>query len=176
MDIVKTINSIVEINPSRWKEYKKLRLEALKNNPEAFGSDYSDSLKYPISHWKKGLVDSEKGLSGKLFFCEHYGKLVGLIGLVFFEGKKLHHRAKMVAFYVSPGFRGKGIGDSLIKHALNYLKKLKHITKIESAVNDGRVESLHLQLKNGFKVIGRAHREIKIGKRYLNQTLLEKLV
>ncbi len=32
------------LSPERWKEYADLRLEALKNDPLAFGSSYEEEL------------------------------------------------------------------------------------------------------------------------------------
>lgn len=38
---------VVTLQPSKWQEYKNLRLLALKEEPQAFGSTYEENAKRP---------------------------------------------------------------------------------------------------------------------------------
>lgn len=47
--------------PNDWQIYKDLRLRALKDSPDAFGTTYHDACKYPESLWQARLENvSEK--------------------------------------------------------------------------------------------------------------------
>ncbi|MBI2011554.1 hypothetical protein HYS91_02180 [Candidatus Daviesbacteria bacterium] len=51
---------IIKLNPNRWEEYKELRLQALKENPEAFGSTYEEAADKPDKEWKSRLEKVQK--------------------------------------------------------------------------------------------------------------------
>lgn len=38
---------IIKLPPERWNEYKTLRLRALQDDPQAFGSSYAKEVAYP---------------------------------------------------------------------------------------------------------------------------------
>jgi hypothetical protein len=38
---------VIELPPDRWREYRALRLAALRSDPIAFGSTYEESIAYP---------------------------------------------------------------------------------------------------------------------------------
>ena len=51
---------IVQLSPSAWPVYKKLRLEALQNDPQTFGPSYQETLAKPDSYWQGRLETAEQ--------------------------------------------------------------------------------------------------------------------
>ena len=43
--------SIRRIDSAEWKEYREVRLRALKDSPDAFGSTFEESIMYPDDAW-----------------------------------------------------------------------------------------------------------------------------
>jgi len=43
---------MVQLAASEWMDHKTLRLEALQNDPQAFGSCYQGALEKPDSTWQ----------------------------------------------------------------------------------------------------------------------------
>ena len=72
----KTDFTIRHINPADLQVFRELRLEALKNHPSAFGSDYEETLLQPQSYWEKRLTFQAD--EQDLFFSEHHGQPIGM--------------------------------------------------------------------------------------------------
>jgi len=67
--------TIRHINPADLQVFRELRLEALKNHPSAFGSDYEETLLQPQSYWEKRLTFQADEQA--LFFSEYHGQPIG---------------------------------------------------------------------------------------------------
>ncbi len=122
--------------------------------------------------WQKKIADKNQ----KMFFAFDGKKLIGMFGVNFFTQEKLNHRAKAKAFYVAKEYQGQGVGSRLMEAVVAYVQTKKHIVKIDSSVNVGQEASLRVHLKCGFKKIGLAHKEMKVGKKFYDQHVLEKLM
>ncbi len=48
--------SCVKLDLSRWEPYQELRLEALKSDSSAFGSEYEEELNYGKEVWQSRIV------------------------------------------------------------------------------------------------------------------------
>jgi len=49
--------------------YRELRLEALRNHPEAFSSDYETALAKPMSFWTQRLRFNDPDNGAMLYFA-----------------------------------------------------------------------------------------------------------
>ena len=55
---IKGLHFMIEIKqlpPERWQDYQKLRLEALKADPIAFGSSYEEEISRPEEFWRNRI-------------------------------------------------------------------------------------------------------------------------
>jgi ribosomal protein S18 acetylase RimI-like enzyme len=158
--------SITKLDESRWQDYRSIRLEALKNAPLAFGSSYEDSLKNAEADWRR--------LIKNVIFAMDDGKPIGLIAYVQNDRTKSKHICGIYSVYVSENHRGKKIGDSLMAAAMNEIKKLGGITKVELTVNPTQKNAKKLYKKYGFKVTGRKKMELYLDGKYYDELLMEK--
>ncbi len=105
--------SIISLPPQRWREAKRLRLEALREEPAAFASSYEDELAFRDEVWRTRLTSAFERDGNLTFFAEVDGKLVGMAGAGWSSKAKLRHVAEVYSVYVSPGVRGRGIATRL---------------------------------------------------------------
>lgn len=94
--------------------YKALRLEALQNYPEAFGSDYEAEKDRPVEQYAIRLKSEQASTFGAF----HEGELVGVVTIVCLEPVKMKHRANLFAMYVTPRARKQQVGRQLVEEAL----------------------------------------------------------
>ena len=102
--------TIISIPKTRWKEYRDLRLEALKNYPPMFGSLYEDEVKFKEKEWTYRM-DSDHS---EMLFALDDDKLIGTVAYFREPRKTQNHIANIVGMYVKKEYQRKGIGKKLL--------------------------------------------------------------
>ena len=85
------------------KIYREIRLRALKEDPEAFGSTYAQSLQRSIE-WFAERIKSKPDGSFTLGAFEQK-QLIGTVGLGRSDGENFAHKGVIWGMYVAPEFR-----------------------------------------------------------------------
>lgn len=147
--------------------YWELRLEALQNSPEAFGTSYEEAIlrDNPIERVKDNFKVKENYTFGA--FEQH--TLIGVVTLLQESTLKMRHRANIFAMYISPKARGKGIGKALMEMAIEHAKESEEIQKINLSVVSSNKAAKNLYLQLGFKVFGTEEMALKIGDTYYEE-------
>ncbi|PRZ12629.1 ribosomal protein S18 acetylase RimI-like enzyme [Laceyella sediminis] len=149
--------------------YRDVRLRALQESPEAFGSSYEEETQWTVAQFAEKLaVTPERWMLGAF---DGKGKLVGVIGWYRGARLKIRHKSHIVAVYVEPEHRGKGIAKQLLSQAID---RVRTETDIEQRAESGR--GLCRFMPYGF-----AYRKISVSKsgsgasmeRRLNRFFLE---
>lgn len=78
-ELTKAVNIIV-LPPERWREAKRLRLEALREESAAFASSYEDELAFRDEVWRTRLTSAFERDGNLTFFAEVDGALIGMAG------------------------------------------------------------------------------------------------
>lgn len=141
---------IVTLAVDEWPAYKQLRIEAVSDSPQAFGSNREQQLTHPDSFWQKRLEDAALGQGQWLLFARCNGALAGMIGA--YQDEETPQEATVISVYVSPSARGRGISTLLMRAILDELRKAG-IQKAWIGVNIEQKAALHLYLKSGFQVV-----------------------
>jgi ribosomal protein S18 acetylase RimI-like enzyme len=157
---------IRKLPPDRWREYRDLRLEALKREPSAYGSSIEETKKLAEKEWRKRIKS--------VLFALSDDRPVGMIVYVFNQGLKSRHIAEIYGFYVSADYRGQGIGTGLLERALSLIQENKRVIKVELAVNPEQRAAVKIYRKAGFAVSGRTEKELKVGRRFYAMLFMEK--
>jgi GNAT superfamily N-acetyltransferase len=139
--------------------YRELRLEALRDHPEAFSSDYETYLAKPMSYWEARLRFDEPDNSVMLFFAAHEQGLAGMCGVAFSQARKTRHSAYLVSMYVRPGWRGLGIAGELIAACLDW-SRAQGITVAKLGVAAPNTPAIRCYARAGFQVYGLEPRAI----------------
>ena len=137
---------IITLPPEDWPKYRAVRLEALQNDPQAFGATYKDDSAKSESEWKSRLENP----NNIYVFAQDQDNdtLVGMMGAFKKEGDVWY----VVGVYVNSQFRGKGISTQLIEHLLEKFKQ-KNGKNIELMVNINQASAIALYKKFGFEII-----------------------
>ncbi len=92
------------MQPDDWAEFRALRLRALQDAPDAFGSTAAEAERLTEGQWRHRLG------SRMTIAAESGGTLVGLAAGTTEEPPG----AELVSMWVDPAWRGQGIADALV--------------------------------------------------------------
>lgn len=129
----------------------QLRLKALLDHPNAFGSDYASSKESGPSYTERGYFDG--GINSLFAAFSPGGELIGQAG-TFAEVGKRSHIAHIISVYVHPDHRGHEIGSDLVQQCIDHLSSFSAITSIRISVNAANVSALRIYERLGFKAWG----------------------
>lgn len=159
---------IRQLTSSDAEQYWALRLEALKQNPEAFSSSYEEAItrENPIDQVIRNFQDSYT------FGAFENNKLIGMVTLLQEKSIKLRHRANIFAMYVTPLKQGTGVGKALLTEAINKAKTIDEIEKINLTVTASNVKAKNLYTSLGFKTFGFEEKALKIDGFFFDDELM----
>lgn len=167
---------IITLPPERWREAKRLRLEALRAEPAAFASSYADELAFSDDVWITRLTSAFQRDKNMTCFAELNGELVGMAGANWSTREKLRHVATIYGVYVSPAQRSKGIASQLMGALLDDLSALPQLEKVSLTVNGAGEPAIRLYERFGFQRVGRARRELYVGGHYYDLLYMERFL
>ena len=162
---------ITTLSKNEWKQFRDIRLEALKNDPLAFGSTYKEGLQKTDEEWQLPLTKE----TSHLLFAKDGDEVIGMIASYQDEGEKCKHVAYVWGVYVRELYRGKGIAKKLFEVLFEKLKAL-HVIKINLNVNTTQEHAKRLYESLGFETVGTAHKEMYINGGYYDEYLMEKIL
>lgn len=157
--------------------YRALRLRALRQDPEVFGSTYAQEAARPLAVTQArlqvpdnatfGAYESEgdgAGSSG--------GTLVGIVTLIRQDGAKDRHKTEMVGMYVAPEARGRGIGRLLVQALIARAQATAGVEQIHCTAVTTNAAALSLYRTLGFASYGIERHALKVGDQYWDEELL----
>lgn len=138
-----------KLDKSDWENYRDIRLEALKEDPSAFGSRYEENRDKDSLYWMERLASSS-GSNGKSFFYAVLddNNFISIGGAYQDENNEWN----IIAIYTKKEFRGLGAGALLFNKILEELKNRK-IKKVFLRVNTKQEPAVALYKKFGFKIL-----------------------
>jgi GNAT superfamily N-acetyltransferase len=104
------IRQITEADAAAWWA---LRLRALRESPEAFGSTYDEAVGRPLAvAARRALPDPDA--PDNFTLGAFAPELVGFVGFEREEGRKNRHKGSIWGMFVAPESRGRGIARDLL--------------------------------------------------------------
>src|SRR6266567_2080710 len=149
-----------------------IRLRALRDDPESFGSSYEEILERGIAGATQSLRKRDTAPDDVTFGAFDGETLVGIAGFRRGEEVKKRHKGVIWGMYVPREMRGKGIGKALLEAAIAHAKTLPQLEQINLSVVLTSREARHLFISLGFETYGLERRALKLRDRYFDQELM----
>jgi len=151
--------------------YRDIRLEALRDNPEAFGSSFEAENAQPAS-WFSDRLGSSTVLG-----AFRGSELVGIAGFAIQQGQKRAHKGLLWGMYVRPDARTGGIGRQLIEAILDVARRHVELIQLTVVRDNARARRLYASLgfvdygleRNALKQDGRTYDEVLMAKDLLEE-------
>jgi ribosomal protein S18 acetylase RimI-like enzyme len=144
----------------------RLRLEALEQEPLAFGSSAEEHRATTVEAFGERL-----SASGDNFVVGAFadGQLVGSVGFGRETRPKERHKGRIWGVFVREQNRGQGIARQLMAEALRRAGALDGLEQIMLTVGDQQPAAKRLYSSLGFKVIGHEQGALKVGDVYVDE-------
>jgi GNAT superfamily N-acetyltransferase len=128
---------LARLTPDAWREYRAVRLAALAEAPDAFGSTLADARQRRAADWRASLAQRVQ------FVVRDRGTTVGTVGGLVEDGPEL------VSLWVHPAWRGQGAGDVLVQAVLEWAGQEGH-TQVRLWVTADNRPAERLYARHGF--------------------------
>jgi ribosomal protein S18 acetylase RimI-like enzyme len=148
------------------EKYRDIRLEALRCNPEAFGSSFAAESVNPVGWFADRL--SRSFVLGAFRGAE----LLGIAALIIQAGDKRAHKGSLVGMYVRPDARRAGVGRRLVEAVIDLARG--HVELIQLSVVRENEPARRLYAGLGFVQYGVEMHALKQAGRYYDEILMAK--
>jgi len=154
------------LSPQNVNDFKKIRLSALLQAPEMFGSTYTTEVTHQDIYFKNCLLNS-------IAFAAYHDKdIIGIAVLVRESAIRIAHKAHLASVFIEPKFQQKGIAhillNTVIKHA-----RAQRIEQILLTVVEDNMIAINLYKKLGFQIYGTEISALKDQDKYTNEILMK---
>ncbi|NHC35032.1 GNAT family N-acetyltransferase [Scytonema millei] len=147
------------------EDYRQIRLEALYNNPDSFGTTYHEETIRTINEFRNRMPE---GNNNFILGCYEKQELIGIIAFHQEERIKVRHKAYIRSMYVKQQYRGQGIGKLLLGKLIDIAKAINEIEILLLDVVTNNMPAEQLYLSFGFQVYGIETMAYKFNDRYFD--------
>jgi GNAT superfamily N-acetyltransferase len=139
--------TIARCGPHDWEGLRTIRLEALSDTPEAYGSTYEESVRWSDSQWKNAA-------STRLYYLAYRDRRV--VGMVSGGLNDAHPGTRwLYGMYVTPSERGAGTAAQLVQSIGDWATS-QGVQEIYLHVGSSVPRARAFYEKVGFRVTGEA--------------------
>ena len=154
------------LNTDDASQWLRLRLEALKGDPEAFSASLEEYQSLSVEEVKRRLWSSADAF---VVGAAEDGTLVGMAGFYREQGLKTRHKGHVWGVYVTPPARGKNVGRALMEKLLERAWKVKGVEQILISVTSTQTAAIKLYRALGFERFGLEPAALKVRDRFIDE-------
>jgi len=148
-------------------EWSRLRLEALKGDPEAFSSSVEQHRTLSLEEIRRRLGSGSSDSFVVGAFAEN--TLVGMAGFVREIGPKTQHKGRIWGVYVAPEKRRQGVSREMFSKIIDRAKSMEGLEQIQISVTATQTAAKQFYRSLGFEVFGIERCALKVGGRYIDE-------
>jgi ribosomal protein S18 acetylase RimI-like enzyme len=128
-----------------WEASRDIRLRALADSPDAFMSTLDVESRFDDGVWIARLRSSYTA------FAVDGGEVVGVAALI--DDPHEQGSREIVAMWVEPAFRGRGIAGALVGHLVQEARR-QGVSAVALWVADGNDRAQRVYARRGFEATG----------------------
>lgn len=135
------------VTPDDWAILRDIRLRALRESPDAFGTTYAEALGHEDRVWQA------RASGGSMFFACLAGRPdepVGLAGGYLERPGEVH----LVSMWVAPEARGRSAGAALVEAVASWAVTVHHADALHLWVTETNKPAVRLYERLGFRPTG----------------------
>lgn len=148
--------------------YRDIRLEGLRQNPEAFGSSFERESEQPLSWFEDRIAQSD------IFGAFVNGDVLGVAGYLVQDGAKRNHKGLLWGMYVRENARNSGLGRRLVEAVVRHASERVELLQLTVVSENQTAQRLYASL--GFAEYGHEKQALKQGGRYYDEILMVKFL
>ncbi|WP_409558487.1 N-acetyltransferase family protein [Achromobacter sp.] len=130
---------------------RQLRLDALVETPESFGSSYEEEHTLTLADIQEWIVPANDGAMFGVFTAD---ALAGMVGVGRQRKLKMRHKAHVWSMYVAPAHRGRGFARLLMHAAIAHAQTMRGVRQVQLSVTANNTAAVTLYASLGFTVYG----------------------
>lgn len=134
---------IQRLEPSQWRTALRLRVDALTESPEAFGSTVSRERELGFEDWRARLTENA-------WFVAFEGDTA--VGLACGIRTTPPDELELTAMWIAPSHRGVGLGDALIGAVRDWASQ-EEALRLALSVGGTNDSAIRLYTRHGFTVV-----------------------
>jgi RimJ/RimL family protein N-acetyltransferase len=152
--------------------YRALRLEALRESPQAFLASVAETERAGLADLAERFDREQSAGENVALGAFRDGRLIGIVGVRRFEREKNRHVGLIVGMYVTPVERRQGVAHALLAEAIRRARLMPGLEKLELGVMATQAAARRLYESLGFVCWGREPRAIKIGEQAYDEDFM----
>jgi ribosomal protein S18 acetylase RimI-like enzyme len=164
--------TVALLTPSDVDEYRRVRLRALAEHPEAFRSDAEEEAAKSTRWWEERLAPRTESNATFVGAWTAARRLVGTAGLLFETRRKVRHTATVVGMYVMPEHAGRGIGARLLDACVDVARADAALEILYLTVTSTNTGAIRLYERVGFVAYGLEPRAMRLGDRTFDKLMM----
>jgi ribosomal protein S18 acetylase RimI-like enzyme len=138
------------IGPEDWQVWRRLRLDALRTDPEMYGSTYAGTLAKDTEEYWRGILSSE-GVCVIAEDADHNAVGMARVFPLPIDGESLPH---IISVWVDPAARGRGAGGAVIEACLDWVRCERSASAVRLNVKKSNAVARRVYERAGFSVVG----------------------
>jgi RimJ/RimL family protein N-acetyltransferase len=164
--------TVALLTPSDVDEYRRVRLRALAEHPEAFRSDAEEEAARPLQWWKARLAPRTESQGAFFGAWTAARRLVGTAGLLLETRRKVSHTATIVGMYVTPECTGQGLGARLLDACIDVARADPALEVLYLTVTSTNSSAIRLYERTGFVAYGLEPRSMRLGDQTFDKLMM----
>ena len=158
-----------ELKAKDWREFQKLRLEALQECPDNFASSFEEEVKNTEEKLIKILDDNY------IIGAFDHDDLIAMVAFYKLNfRRKIEHKGIIWGLYLKKTYRSNGIASELLNENIisEVFTKSCNVLQVQLSVNTKNIKAINLYKKHGFIIYGTELESIKIGNNFHDEYLM----